>query len=263
MSVLSASRQFVNQKSSKGGYSLNSASVVEGWASFLSRYPWDLFGSHTFRKPMGTEGIVKGVRWWLYESCRRSAVSAGLGHFVKRRHYRWADGRRKPCPGCQVCDGGFRNVFAGKLSNAWRVGRQRPVYVIAVERGDRYGRLHGHSLVRLPAMLRGVFSRRNAWRLWYETFGLGRFEEPRSQEDVAGYCSKYVVQGGELVLSDSFVGDVGPESVMACNVARLSADSVSGQGGGEDPRSCSAFVRDEPPRWSNPESEALGVTAAV
>jgi hypothetical protein len=44
------------------------------------------------------------------------------------------------------------------------------------------------------------------WRLWYAYQGNGwiRLEEPRSQEDVTGYCAKYLAKdASELVFSSS------------------------------------------------------------
>lgn len=76
------------------------------------------------------------------------------------------------------------------------------------------GRIHYHALIAAQERDLSQLARRLTWMdWWYERFGIARIEPPHSQEDVAGYVSKYVVKGGEVDLSPNF-GKVLPPSLF-------------------------------------------------
>jgi len=64
--------------------------------------------------------------------------------------------------------------------------------------------------------------RTDGWKLWFDQYGFAKVEEPRSDLDVAAYCTKYVVKGGDLYFSTSFDGykPLRRESFVAADVAR-------------------------------------------
>lgn len=171
--------------SSRGGSQgfLNTARVRHGWSDLLCRVEWDLFVTLTFdpkRFPRsGPEGWLSSVRWFLAAWLQASAVAAGLAY---------TDGRR----------------LRGPWANAWRHGRGRPMWCLAIE-PHADGRLHAHVLVKLAGQLK-----RLDWaigsRLWNDSRGLCRFEVPRSQEHVTRYVAKYVVKFGSdaVTLSENF-----------------------------------------------------------
>ena len=75
--------------------------------------------------------------------------------------------------------------------------------VIAIER-HKSGNPHAHALLRFPDELPFAFPREWWQNVASETGGFCKLEIPRAQGDVIDYCCKYVVKGGELVLSENF-----------------------------------------------------------
>ena len=75
-------------------------------------------------------------------------------------------------------------------------------YAVALER-HKSGILHLHALIGSKENLNTSASRVDWKEWWYRNFGIARIEEPTEQNGVAAYCTKYVVKGGEIELSDN------------------------------------------------------------
>lgn len=144
--------------------------VATGWAQFLGRTPWQLFGTHCFRiQHAGRTGGVhpekanKAFRFFV-SSLNRSLYGRDWG---RRWHY-----------GVQ-----------------WAVGQEF----------HKDGRLHLHSVIAAPTGDLYQLVRFSEWfRFWWREFGTNRLERPRSQEHVSNYISKYVSKDGEVDFSKNF-----------------------------------------------------------
>jgi hypothetical protein len=144
--------------------------VAAGWAEFLGRTPWQLFGTHTFR--VHHAGRTGGVHPEKANKAVRFFVSS-----INRRLYGRDWGRRWHA-GCQ-----------------WAVGQEF----------HKDGRLHLHSVIAAPTGDLFKLIRFSEWfDFWRKEFGNNRLERPRSQADVAHYVAKYVSKGGEVDLSKNF-----------------------------------------------------------
>ena len=182
-----------------GAVRLGSASVCEGWADFLGRYQWDVFATLTYSGSVwADEKVLKNFRVWLFRWQVQEAVSRGLCKVTSEE--------RQDGYGRVVSK---RKRYRGPWMNNYRKGRGRPTWVLGIE-PHKTGKLHAHAVIRwsslLPDLDRGL-----GYRLWTSPppkgFGFGlfaRIEPPKCPGDVAGYVSKYVVKGGELVLSPNF-----------------------------------------------------------
>jgi hypothetical protein len=98
------------------------------------------------------------------------------------------------------------------LEHTSRTLERATVGVIALEPHES-GQPHGHGLLDTEG---GVVGQEVAQlgRLWRDYPGNGwiRLEEPRSQEDVTGYCAKYLAKdASELVFSSSLKRPARPE----------------------------------------------------
>jgi hypothetical protein len=175
--------------------------VRDGWTRLLCRYKWDCFATLTFSKRTLCQERAEHC-WdrWLWRWQVQTAVERRL---LTSETVKITDVYGRPT----------REVLRlrGWWWNQWRAGRGRPVYVIGLET-HQSGGLHIHGMIRWSELLKGL-SREAGWRLWRELppVGLGyglfaRIEPPRSQNDVSAYVSKYVVKGGEVLLSGSFDG---------------------------------------------------------
>lgn len=152
--------------------------ILDGWVELLTRYRWDVFATLTWRNPTSAEVIIKNLKWWLWNWQLETAIKRGLA---------WLDDECKA---------------RGPWANAYRRGRRRPVWVIGIE-PHKSGRLHAHAMIQWDDGLNDL-NRQHGWRIWHSAYGRARIEPPRSQEDVAEYCSKYVVKDGDVTLSPSF-----------------------------------------------------------
>ena len=179
---------------------LNCESVREGWSEFLCRYQWHAFATLTYSVSVWAhEKAVRDCRRWLFAWQVAEAKERGLcTSEVKPR----LDGY-----GRQV---GEHERLHGRWWTQYREGRARPVWVVGVERHES-GSLHFHALLRWSDKLPDL-NRSRGWSLWTLPVSRGglcfgrfaRIEPPRGQDDVTSYVSKYVVKGGEIVLSPSF-----------------------------------------------------------
>jgi len=154
----------------------------DAWTILLSRIAWHYFITLTWRTSAGPEQIVRDFRTMLASWSGDTAVSRGLASWTGR---------------------GDRQRLRGWWPNRRRRGQDQPVYVLGIE-PHKSGRLHAHALVRFPACFGDVrFS--YAAKLWFKWHGGSKFELPRTVEDVASYCSKYITKPEcELLLSPSF-----------------------------------------------------------
>jgi hypothetical protein len=72
------------------------------------------------------------------------------------------------------------------------------------------GRPHFHAVLAAPDLDLNASVQRYAWHeLWYREFGRNQIEQPRNQDEVARYVSKYVTKEGEIDFSHNF-GTVRP-----------------------------------------------------
>lgn len=144
--------------------------VAAGWAQFLGRTPWQLFGTHTFR--IHHAGRSGGVHPEKASKALRFFVSS-----INRDLYGRDWGRR----------------WHGGLQ--WAVGQEF----------HKDGRLHLHSVIAAPTGDLYRLVRFSEWhRFWRKEFGNNRLERPRSQEHVSHYIAKYVSKAGEVDFSKNF-----------------------------------------------------------
>lgn len=94
-----------------------------------------------------------------------------------------------------------REIYGPKWATRWHGGLQWA-------RGQEFhkdGRLHFHALLAAPTDdLNRLISRYKWHEWWYREFGRNQIEQPRSQNDVASYVSKYVVKDGTVDFSKNF-----------------------------------------------------------
>lgn len=164
---------------------VNQRAVRDGWASMLNRVPWSLFVTLTFdpkRYPRsGPESWLSSWSWFQHAWLSEAAIAAGQA---------WRD------------QAGY---IRGPWANAWRHGRGRPMWALALEPHND-GRLHAHGLLKFPPGVERLdFA--EGQKLWAANRGKWcRFEVPRSHDHVCGYVAKYILKdSGEcLHLSPNF-----------------------------------------------------------
>lgn len=160
-------------------------SIGEAWAEVLKAYPAHWFTTLTFRpQKFYTDKYTGQVR--AIERTGRNGSMHG-----------------------EAADKAFR-FFVSSI-NREIYGRNwsaRPHGGIQWARGSEFhkdGRLHFHALLSAPTADLSHLASRYAWHeWWYREFGRNQIEQPRSQHDVAGYVSKYVVKDGEVDFSPNF-----------------------------------------------------------
>jgi len=170
--------------------------LVGAWAVWIAlAYRWHYFCTLTLDNDhAGVESLTlqKHVRafvkrWFFEEGARR-----GYATRVVR-----ADRRD-----------GFEYVrFQGAAVDWWKNGNLTWKWVAGLE-PQRNGRLHAHLLLHVPRFGRvwdGRLDYRTGWDAW--AWGGTRFEKPRNPVAVPNYLAKYVLSGGDVVLSDSFQSD--------------------------------------------------------
>lgn len=166
----------------------------DAWVEFLGRVTWHVFATLTYRRPTGEEVLIRNIERWLWLWQLQTAVERGQARLAD-------DGGHDPFKPKPSGDSYPRRA-RGAWPNAYRHGRCFPHWVAGVE-PQKSGRLHAHVLIHWSDRLNGL-RRTDGWRLWFEQYGFAKLEEPRSGLDVAAYCTKYVVKGGDLYLSPSF-----------------------------------------------------------
>ncbi len=100
-------------------------------------------------------------------------------------------------------------LFIHKLNSAiygknWKRRGDGVHWAIALEY-HKSGILHLHALIGDVRNLNEIASRVGWKEWWYREFGIARIEEPKDAGGVQGYCTKYVVKGGEIELSSNLV----------------------------------------------------------
>lgn len=184
------------------GFNTSNHAVRFAWQELLSRVRWDYFITLTVNPRwfprMGAESWAKAWTWFLFTWLSESAVAAGQGEKVPstiktvrvKKGGEWVDE-----PVMRV---------KGPWANAWRKGRGKPMWVLALE-PHRDSRLHAHVLVKMTRDL--------AWldysvgqKIWQAHRGICWFEVPKSQVEVGAYVTKYVVKSGSdaLIFSENF-----------------------------------------------------------
>lgn len=172
--------------------------VAQGWCDFIGRWQWDYFTTNTYRTPcFGIEKAQRDLSFWLYQWGAHEAESRGL---AKRKKTASAlDGSS----GGGVVDlvptasppprwtGAYTRVRNVSMAN-------RPVGIMAIE-PHKSGAYHAHVLVRSPDWF--PLSIKTGHAAWFKRHGGIRIESPNTQKAVSAYCSKYVVKGGEIILS--------------------------------------------------------------
>lgn len=154
------------------------------WAELLGRYPAHCFATLTFRP----------VKHWTDRK--------GRVHSANRTGN---NGSMHP----EAADKAFR-YFIGKLndeiySQHWRKRWHGGVQWARGSEFHKDGRLHYHALISAPTDDLNRLASRYTWHeWWYREFGRNQIEQPRSQADVAGYVSKYVVKDGTVDISENF-----------------------------------------------------------
>jgi hypothetical protein len=132
---------------------------VDAAVAYLANYKWCFFITLTFRETQGAESIERAIK-----------------RFVRFIH---------------------ENVF-GEIHDVRDLFGVR--YFPAIERGSQ-GRLHAHLMICGGEILGEVLAkaRWEPWAKWWRrNYGVwNKIEEPRSQNDVAAYCTKYMLKGEE------------------------------------------------------------------
>lgn len=182
--------------------------------TLLVRYPWDCFATLTFNRPRRDPfEVLNAYRIWVQKWHELEAVERGA---LQVTYTPRADAYGRELPA--------RVKRKGSWWNGWKKGRGRPVWVVGVEPHES-GLLHLHACIHFRTPW--VMQRRNGWRVWSDAdypggmnMGWSRLEAPTSLGDVAGYVSKYVTKGGEIVLSPSFTAKrvqvpTSPDAVLA------------------------------------------------
>lgn len=166
-------------------YGVTDTRCEDAWAELLKLYPAHWFATLTFRPlKFFTDkhtGEVRSVeRTGSNGSVHGEAADKGFRYFVAQVN---------------------REVYGNNWRRLWHGG-------IQWARGSEFhkdGRLHFHALLSAPTADLSQLASRYGWHeWWYREFGRNQIEQPRSQHEVAGYVSKYVVKDGEVDFSPNF-----------------------------------------------------------
>jgi hypothetical protein len=148
-------------------------------ASFVGELAeWQLFMTLTF-DPL----VMAGTSEAALEEGRRQLAVPAVSRWTAMRRFRY-----------------FLEHASGALG--------RPAVGVVALEPHQSGQPHGHGLLSIEGGVVGgeIVSLGRLWRD-YRGNGWIRLEEPRSQEDVTGYCAKYMAKdASELVFSSSLVG---------------------------------------------------------
>lgn len=184
-----------------------------GWTDFLSRIPWDVFATLTYRPPLScadredrsrfkvwngpsAEVLVRNVKRWLWLWQLRIAIERGQAWLAD-------DGGHDPFSVISRDRVTVPRRARGPWANAYRSGRCYAQWIIGIE-PHKSGILHAHVMIHWSDRLKNL-RHRDGWELWFQQYGRADIDEPRSGHDVARYLSKaYTVKGGDLYLSPSF-----------------------------------------------------------
>lgn len=154
------------------------------WIDLLGRWPWDLFGNHTFREDVHPEAAFKAFR--LFISMLNRKLYGPRWH-KRGKGIRWVCAMERQARGVVH----FHSLLASPelvelLKSSWSP--------------DEEGRWQNEVL-----------------ELWNSLAGFARIEPIKNDDLVRGYVSKYVVKGGEIELG----GPGMPEYQWAGHPARV------------------------------------------
>lgn len=138
-------------------------SLRDAWGEWLGHRPWDLFVTLTSERRTHPEALLKRFRY-----CTHKIADHLYGRHWDRR------------------TGG-------------------PEFVVGMER-HRSGWPHSHAVLRLPSVDMSdplQFNLAHWQEFITDTGGFCHLARPRNQDDVVGYCTKYVLKEGDLTLSDN------------------------------------------------------------
>lgn len=173
-------------------------------------YPWDFMVTFTIRPPKIVDkgGYSKPIRVGPdFEAvCGRhpNTFFHKIRWYLKQVHF---EERARVGDCVKGKDGRWR----GRAVREWKARTEsQPVYVIGLERGARFGRLHAHAVVRWPRyqhQYEKLVEYRKAQPYW--DWGYVTWEVPRDLHNVGRYVSKYVVkeEDGDMDFSPSFRGN--------------------------------------------------------
>lgn len=145
----------------------SSTDLRQAWCDLLGRWPWDLFGNHTFREDTHPESAFKRFR--LFISILNRKLYGPRWH-KRGQGIRWVCAMERQARGVVH----FHSLLASPelvelLRSSW-----------------------------VPAGPDGM--QNEILELWNSLAGFARIEPIESAELVRGYVSKYVVKGGEIEL---------------------------------------------------------------
>lgn len=148
------------------------------WADLLcgDDYQWDEFVTATFRVPQRDQDrAVAMFDSWL---TRRYFDEAFIRGDVKRDK----SGR-----------------LVGNFARKWKKGIGRPAYVLGIEKSG-LGDNHLHAIIAHHSY-RDTIRRDRGWFIWHTQMNLGRIriEPPKSQGDIVGYVTKYVIKNDDTI----------------------------------------------------------------
>jgi hypothetical protein len=177
--------------------------ATEAMGEFFAELgPWDIFGGETFDQrrrrfqrieTRTTEPVCVGGKWvWGYP------VVYDYIHELPRK----------------VGVDSTRKAFQNFITRGRKALGRRIEYAAAVE-SQKNGWPHLHPLLKVEDGLRAG-DMAALGRIWWQEYGLNKLAAPRSQEDVAGYCAKYLTKdlaSGALLLSPR-LGQRKPETSL-------------------------------------------------
>lgn len=158
---------------------------------FMELGPWDIFGGETFDQ--------RRRRFQRIETRTAEPVCVGGDRWVWGHPVVYDYIHELPR---KVGVDGTREAFQNFIRRGRKALGRGIEYAAAIE-SQKNGWPHLHPLLKLEGGLRGG-DIAALGRIWWEEYGLNKLAAPRSQNDVAGYCAKYLVKdvaSGELLLS--------------------------------------------------------------
>jgi len=158
---------------------------------FMELGPWDIFGGETFDQ--------RRRRFQRIETRTAEPVCVGGDRWVWGHPVVYDYIHELPR---KVGVDGTREAFQNFIRRGRKALGRGIEYAAAIE-SQKNGWPHLHPLLKVEEGLRGG-DIAALGRIWWEEYGLNKLAAPRSQNDVAGYCAKYLVKDvacGELLLS--------------------------------------------------------------
>ena len=230
----------------------NASNARQAYVSHIcNQHVWHEFATLTFKRPLTSfeqlERAKQMFLGWLHERYYDHAEQLGEARkTINPKHYsgewdaiphragtvypcgnqgdpitktrRWWDKSRADYKGDdkgwrvdQVHD--YHVNWDGKFVNRWKRYKHLmcPIFILGIER-HKSGSWHLHSVIH-HRKYAGELRRTRGWSLWHKRFGRAEITPVESQEDVAGYVSKYCCKDyynvdprrqAEMILSEFF-----------------------------------------------------------